>query len=255
MAAARAIANKALLDAALVGSTSAAEAALNNGADIECALESGFTPLMCAASKGCPLAVELLLGVGANVEAVSRGGETALSCAAAAGCETSVGLLLEGGAQIEATDHRLDVLQVLVNRGASVNTTDIQGSTALVHAVREGHAGIATFLLEHGADLEVVGHAGETIIDIAAVGANQRVLHALLVAAVKAGQMHLVTQLVEGGADIQRKDGQGGTLLHTVAGTEHAHMVPHLASQGVPLDAVDELGDTALMIAAAQGRM
>merc|ERR1719510_1130608 len=59
------------------------------------------------------------------------------------------------------------VLEELLTRGAVVNAQNAIGATPLHVAALNGHVGVATFLLQHGANLSVTTKRGQTAIDIA----------------------------------------------------------------------------------------
>lgn len=131
--------------------------------------------LVAAAAAGHTDVVKLLLERGANVwQATSPDsiqGAAALCAAAAAGHTDVVRLLLSHGISANVSlsldgetfpvlhlaswAGRLEVCQLLVERGAHVNGRSRRrggaGETALMVAVAEGHAEVARLLLERGA--------------------------------------------------------------------------------------------------------
>jgi 26S proteasome non-ATPase regulatory subunit 10 len=62
----------------------------------------------------------------------------------------------------------LPILKVLLEEGKSpINTTDVDGLTALHHAVSEGHGDAAIQLMKAGAELEKRDADGNLAIDLA----------------------------------------------------------------------------------------
>ena len=56
----------------------------------------------------------------------------------------------------------------LVGKGASVDTTDIEGNTLLMLAARDGHGDLVQLLINHRAKLNARNAAGDTALALAA---------------------------------------------------------------------------------------
>ncbi|KAK5939207.1 putative ankyrin-repeat protein [Knufia obscura] len=130
---------------------------------------SGWTPLMISSSlpddAGLP-AIQLLLARDASVKITSNTGATALHFATSKGNIDVVRTLLDAGASARVKDKRgqlplhraaavgnMPLVKMLLGRGRSpVDATDVDGCTALHHAVGEGHGDVAVELLRVGAD-------------------------------------------------------------------------------------------------------
>jgi ankyrin repeat protein len=107
------------------------------GANVGAANRYGVAPIWLAAQNGHGRVVEALLRAGADPN-TTRGssGETVLMIAARSG--------------------QVEVLQRLIAHGADVNVKDaIRGQSALIWAAGEGHAGAVRVLAKAGADLEI----------------------------------------------------------------------------------------------------
>ncbi|KAK3940739.1 ankyrin repeat-containing domain protein [Diplogelasinospora grovesii] len=132
---------------------------LEEGADIEKKDENGRTALSHAVShcfgKG---AVRLLLERGANIHTEDKDGRTPLSHAAAQGGSVAEDIETEEKdktpqsctASLHASDWE-GMVQLLLERGADINTGDKDGRTPLSYAAQEGGKNIAKLLLEGGA--------------------------------------------------------------------------------------------------------
>ncbi|KAJ9444585.1 putative ankyrin repeat protein, partial [Diplonema papillatum] len=103
-------------------------------------LNSGITPLQCAAAKKNLAVAQYLLSEGADVEQASPEGWTALHYAAAAGHACVIHLLKQHGAVLSAA-RRVD------------------GLTPLSMAAAGGHADVVYLLLESGASPEELDFA------------------------------------------------------------------------------------------------
>jgi len=94
-----------LRNAALTSNTTALEQAIQQGANLDDADESGQTALHFSADIGCIQCMRLLLAAGANVNATDQDGIGVLQTAVVAGIDVEgVRVLLEGGADPDAED-------------------------------------------------------------------------------------------------------------------------------------------------------
>ena len=95
-----------LRNAALSSDKVALEQAIQEGANLNDADESGQTALHFSADKGCIDCMRLLLNAGANVNATDQDGISVLQTAVVAGIDVEgvVRMLLEGGADPDAKD-------------------------------------------------------------------------------------------------------------------------------------------------------
>jgi ankyrin repeat protein len=101
-----------------------------------------------AVQQGRPDEVERLLDEGANVNAAKdKYRSTVLMLASARG--------------------DLQLMSLLVARGADVNAGDADGWTALMGATVEGHVDAVKFLLDKGADVHATNSEGETALMMA----------------------------------------------------------------------------------------
>ena len=172
---------------------------VNGGADVNAADFAGFTPLIHAASNRNLDAVRLLLAKGADVNARSGDGSfqkvkagsialghfTPLTAACPLGSRDLIAALLDAGAKVNVSDVRgmtplmlatandrqnLDVIRLLIARGAEVNARSLAGETALDWAVKIG-AKPAIDALRHAGGVETTH---EPVTVPAAAGADVR---------------------------------------------------------------------------------
>ncbi|GES58979.1 proteasome regulatory particle subunit [Aspergillus terreus] len=145
---------------------------------------SGWTPLMIAASlknaEGDPI-IELLLRKGADVSVKSSSGQNALHFATSKGNLSTVRTLIANKCSARVKDRRgqlplhraaaigsSPIIKVLLEEGKSpVNATDMDGLTALHHAISEGHGDAAITLLKAGAETDKRSSDGLLAIDMA----------------------------------------------------------------------------------------
>ncbi|RAL11414.1 ankyrin repeat domain-containing protein [Aspergillus homomorphus CBS 101889] len=145
---------------------------------------SGWTPLMIAASlknaEGDPI-IDLLLKKGADVSVRSVSGQNALHFATSKANLSTVRTLIANKCSARVKDKRgqlalhraaaigsTPIIQILLEDGKSpVNATDVDGLTALHHAISEGHGDAAITLLKAGAEPDKRDSSGVLAIDMA----------------------------------------------------------------------------------------
>lgn len=147
--------------------------------------ESGWTPLMIASSlkddAGTDI-IKLLLGKEADPKIVSTTGATALHFAVSKQNIETIRLLSSAGASARVKDKRgqlplhraaavgnLPIAKLLLGpQGKSpVNATDMDGMTALHHAISEGHGDVAVELMKAGAEINKQDRDGRTAMELA----------------------------------------------------------------------------------------
>nr|MDA8175013.1 ankyrin repeat domain-containing protein [Nitrospiraceae bacterium] len=211
-----------LINAAKNGDVNGVRAALDKGAKIDEATDTGGSALVQAAEYGHADVVKLLLDKGANIEAKDYCNGTALMDAAGNGDVEVVKLLLDKGANMEAKNC-------------------FGGQTALDLAAGDGHVDVVKLLLDKGADIEEKDDLGDTALTWAAMGVG--------------GRSDVVKLLLEKGANIEVTDKNGYTALMYAADGGHADVVKLLLDKGANIEATDKDGYTALMKAADEGYM
>ena len=108
-------------------------------------------------------------------------------------------------------------------------TTSRFNRTALHHAAGQGHDGIVTDLLRHGAAVDARTKDGRTALQVAA----------------SAGHPAIVKQLLAAGADVAARDDHDWTALHYAArGDGHVAVVTVLLEHGADAAAQDKAGQT-----------
>jgi uncharacterized protein len=167
-----------VMTCASTGSADAVRLLIANGADVNAKEPSqNQTALMWAASERHPDVVRLLLEAGANAEARTKKGFTALHFAAREGDIDTVRQLLASGVNVNIRSIATTPAETPANtdanssggrsasgtaaaaaapRGPGYQATISEGSTPLLVATMRGHVPLALFLLEQGADPNVL---------------------------------------------------------------------------------------------------
>ena len=135
-------------------------------------------------------------------------------------------------ASIETGD--TDALASLIENGADVNGTDVDGATALHWAVYEDQLEAAQLLLAAGADPTITSRYGVAPLYLAAVNGN----------------LAMIESLLNAGADADAFGPNGETMLMTAARTGVPGPLNALLQAGADIDVTDlNFGQTALMLA------
>ena len=224
-----------LIIAAEQGAVELVKKLIAAGADVGVESRIG-TALHRAAFKGQTEVIRVLLKAGAKTEVMSRR-FFPLHLAAMTGHLEAVSALVKAGADVNSRDggrrtplHRVlsastphvsEIARLFIDSGADVDTTDEEGETPLMTAVREGYTEVVRSLLEKGARTDVRDR-----------NFNQTLLHQ---AAIR-GYGDIAEILLSRGLDANAKDAYGASpikyaYLHgnaAVAGSlEHALDKPH----------------------------
>lgn len=177
---------------------------------------AGVTPLLFAISRGHYALARFLIDAGADIRhAPPNSGYTALHGAAAAGS--------------------LELVKLLVAKGAPVNATSRIGETPFELALSAQHPEIASFLLENG--LQLGGERADSALRLAARYGHSRIAQALLTR----------------GARVNSSDREGWTALHWAARNDHEEIVKLLIARGADPNARSNRQTTPIFSAASSG--
>uniref|UniRef100_A0A8C5YX82 Ankyrin repeat and SAM domain-containing protein 6 n=1 Tax=Marmota marmota marmota TaxID=9994 RepID=A0A8C5YX82_MARMA len=146
------------------------------------------------------------------------------------------------------------LVRFLLRRGASVNSRNHYGWSALMQAARFGHVSVAHLLLDHGADVNAQNRLGASVLTVASRG----------------GHLGVVKLLLEAGAFVDHpghsgeQPGMGGgrdellDITALMAAIQHGHeAVARLLMEwgSDPNHAARTVGWSPLMLAALTGRL
>ena len=160
------------------------------------------------------------------------------------------GTLLETA---ESGDHT-EAMRLLSAKGANVNATGADGSTAIMYAAANGDLELVRALIKAGADVKMANQFGTSAITEAAIIGSAPIIEALLkaganpnfrtpngetplMAAARTGKIDAAQALLAAGADINAKEtwGEQSSLMWAAA-LSQADMVKFLASNGANLN-------------------
>ena len=213
--------------------------------------------LFASAAKDCGALARRLIEAGASLQARDHAGAMPLAHAARGGHAALVARFLAEGAAIDARDlsgatalyaaaeaERPATVAALLANGADPNLTGRSSVSPLAAAAFRGNDRIVELLLSRGADPDHVDATGKTPVIYAAAR----------------GFAPIVRRLLDAGADAKARYGNDLTALMWAAGHEDGvgtaaavAVVELLIARGAAVDAADNRGRTALMIAAERG--
>jgi ankyrin repeat protein len=124
----------------------------------------------------------------------------------------------------------LDVVKVLVERGADINMGDNDELTPLHKSAYRGLTEISEYLISKGANISAEDRRGVTPLHLAAARGHNKVMELLLAK----------------GAEINTADKDGETPLHRAAKNGYPRAIDFLAEKGADLNVPDNHGKTAL---------
>ena len=264
----------ALIPASATGKLNTIKLLLDQGADVNLTSGSyRYTALGAAAMEGSLETVRLLLDRGADVNLIAgRGYSTALGIAALKGHLETVRLLLDRGADVNlaagagllqsgdlktvrlflildqganfnygaglgaaAYSGHLEIVRLLLGRGADINHTGGLFGTALCAAAYSGHLEVVRLLLGRGAEFNLTHCLFGTALRAAAQNGNLETVRLLLdrgadvnltdgictalgaASSAYKGRLEIVRLLLDRGADVNLTSGIYGTALGAAA--------------------------------------
>ena len=221
---------------------------LKSNADVNAVDKDGNSALHKAAENSSKDVASILVEYGADVNAVNDDGETALSLAVKSDCREC---LLQSPKQTArskvkddsstaldqaARDDGKDLVQLLVEQGANVDSRDRHGNTALHFAISKSSKTISCLLLDHGAYADAEDQNGNNAMHFAAALSDKE----------------MASLLVSNVGDVNAKNKLGETSLHRVAEKDNSEVAAILLGHGAHVNSVDNVGNTPLHYACTQ---
>ena len=261
---------------------------IDAGADIETKDENGRSPLLRASVSGELNVVKMLVEAGADVLVTGNKGRTCLLLAAFFGHTETVRYLvgLEGlqgvklnhkcdgdsSALLDAVhENHADVVKVLIDAGADIETRDKHSRTPLMYACKNGSQPIVKMLVAAGAEVRATTSKGATSLILAAYHGHTETVRYLvglpqvdlshkdkdgftsLLAAVEKAGADVVEVLIDAGADIEAKRSDRRSPLLVASRCGNLRVVEVLLKAGADVCVTDNKGETCLTLAAAKG--
>lgn len=248
------------------GEIRAAQALLQQGADVNQPLSDGSTALHWAVYQVEPDLVDDLLRREADPNVKNIFGSTALQEAVKVASLPMVERLLEAGAEVDAANDdnqtplmlAIDIgsypmVELLVEQGADVNNREQwHQQSPLMWAAARGQSQMVDLLLAHGAEVDVRARVNDWPSQITSEPrAQYRPTGGLtpLLYAVRAGCNACVEALLDAGADINWPTPDGVSPLMVAIDNSHFDLAHDLLTLGADPHVWDWWGRTALYVA------
>ncbi|XP_077362134.1 histone-lysine N-methyltransferase EHMT2 isoform X2 [Festucalex cinctus] len=170
-----------LLEAIVSNHVEVVRCLIQNGACVYHVEEDGYTGLHHAAKQGNLEIVNILLETGqVDVNSQDNGGWTPIIWAAEHKHVEVIKVLLNRGADVTINDKELnvclhwaayagnvDIAEMVLNAGCSLASVNVHGDTPLHIAAREGYLDCVTLFLSRGADIDTINREGDTPLTLA----------------------------------------------------------------------------------------
>jgi ankyrin repeat protein len=246
----------ALLFAAREGHIDAARALVEGGADVDQAGADTTSPLLIALVNGHYALANMLLEHGADVNIADANGRAPLYAV----IELRNQQWSQAPAPVLPQAEHMAMIETLVAAGANLEQkltgkinhrgsfdmrwTELKGGTPFLRAAWNGDIEVMRFLLEHGADAEVVTEKGETaLLLLAGAGWPLGQGYIRTDAEIEAALDLLVEEL---GMDVNAATSEGitGVMAAVFKGTNN--VIQYLVDKGARLDVKDSKGHSVL---------
>ena len=289
---------------------------VENGTNIDLQNNKGRTALH-EASRSCRVdIIQLILNHNVEVDTPDSDGSTPLYLAIPEwrltvsktrleAANEAVQLLLKHGAKINMQNHTgravlhraaehcyLDIIRLILNHDADVDTPDTDGSTPLHLAIsviprelntvpgiseeRKQEARLETvasiqLLLKHGANVNLQDHMGRTSLHKASQRGDVGIIEVILDynadvdaldhdgstplnLAILKGHLEMAQLLLKHGASVTLRNENGQTVLHRASECGQSDIIPLLLNHNAEVDAPDNDGSTPLHLAISGAR-
>ncbi|KAJ8285347.1 hypothetical protein GJAV_G00025790 [Gymnothorax javanicus] len=160
----------------------------------------------------------------------------------------------------------VQIIEVLMRKGAEIQAHDKSGANAIYYAARHGHVGTLKFLHEKECPLDIQDKSGETALHVAARYGNVDVVQYLcsvhadpdvadreqetpLHCAAWHGYSTVARALCEAGCSVNVKNREGESPLLTASARGFRDIVECLLEHGADMDSTDKDGHIALHLA------
>ena len=254
--------------------------------DVGCATE-GRTALSWAALKERADVVQVLIDAGADIETKDSDGRSPLHVVSCSGALAIAKMLVEAGADVRGTENegctclllasyfcQTETVRYLVSLPqVEVDHQDSWGRTALCFAAQGNHPDAVEVLIDAGADVDAQNSDGLSPLHLCSVSGALTIVKMLiragagvcvtdnegdtcLIRAATFGQTETVRYLVGlPQVEVDHTTNEGATALYCAVQEEHPDVVQVLIDAGANIEAKDQKGRSAVLVASCAGTL
>jgi ankyrin repeat protein len=150
--------------------------------------------------------------------------------------------------KVRMEDTQLDMVRLLIAKGADIDAGNDAGCTALHLAASSTNHALVELLIQLGANVKAVGHDGSSVLHLAIEVMPLETMNFLAMQRLSSGNVKssIVYTLLETGADINAEREDGRTALHLAAAGNEENVVQILLSTGACASVRDNRGKSPL---------
>ncbi|KAL3877330.1 hypothetical protein ACJMK2_035060 [Sinanodonta woodiana] len=176
-----------------------------------------------------------------------------------------------------AIEGSVECVELLLDYGADINATDVDGDTALIMAGSNGHEKVVKCLLDRGCMVSIIGSSDLSVLHRAAWDGMISVVKLLLqsdkkqvkelleakemfgdtplMLACAQGHLEVTDVLIKAGSDLFARNQDEEMAIHHAAKKGHTEVIKHLHDAGVDLNIVSAWGYTPILYAAMNNQI
>ena len=155
---------------------------------------------------------------------------------------------------------QFEAVKEFIANGMDINTKcQYEGDTALTYAASEGNVPMVKWLLDHGADPDVLNDAKETALHYATYNNSLDIVELLIehdceldypknspmLWAIRRDLQEMTHLMIKGGVKLDHQDSEGDTALMIAAESGRKNIVGMLIDGGADISLKNKLGETA----------
>ncbi len=154
----------------------------------------------------------------------------------------------------------LDIVKILIQMNCDIDAKDSSNRTPLTETIRDKHSNVAEYLIDRGADVNIItkdkytalywaifNDMADTVKLIIKSGIDKQILQSEFAYALRKANMEVVEAFIVAGADVDILDEQGYTVLINAVHSGNLNLVKKLVEMGLNVNQPNDEGWTPLL--------